>query len=159
MPTRPTKGNVVRQVGDWQMDQMMGGAHFSAALAGQYSILELYNNATDGSYLWVYGLTALLTALDGIYLETYTGTHAACFPGQGSLTFDQATGPGIVGSYTSTVDFGIHIGALYSNSQHTFWPYPAPVARIPPRYSFALRPGGLGESLNAAFWWLPLVGA
>ncbi len=158
MPARGPKGTVTRLVPDWLSATMMGGQGSEAGAAGFFPAVELFNNATDGSYLWVYGVDARADAGITVELRSYFGQLANHVGSQAPLQFDQPIGPGIVMSYCPVTKSGVVFYALYSATARTFWPYSYPVAKIPPGYSIAATVDATNQTLRAAFIWAPISG-
>lgn len=110
MPSDPSGrhplGVLTRSAPDWFDDQLGTGGFFLAKAStvgfDTYFRLSLYNNATDGRCLKVYGLTGADNAGGGSYLYQLSGKPpdtfvANCFPIRGDLpmpwgqVFQQAT--------------------------------------------------------------------
>jgi len=153
------KGVVIRPVADWLAPFMMGGRSFTAALAANVSYGELFNNATDGSYLWVYGATGNTISLNAIVLESYKGQKGTPNGLIGMLQSDQPLGPGVIGTFTTPICVGTEIGAIDSNSSQGFFPWAFPAAIIPPGYSFSMHPANQNVALEAAYWWTSILGS
>ncbi len=158
MPIRGTSGTVVRLVPDWLISSMMGGQASEAGLAGFFPAVELFNNATDGSYLWVYGVDARADTGITVELRSYVGQLANHVGSQAPLQFDQPIGPGIVMSYCPVTKSGTIFYELYSATARTFFPYSYPIAKIPPGYSMAATVDATSQTLRAAFIWAPIIG-
>jgi hypothetical protein len=158
------KGSLARSTPDWYIFKVAATKLYQPAAGGQYSYVGLYNNATDGSLLYVVhaamgGLTADTSFFGQFYGNLFTTTSQTH-----SLYPPTATPPGIVGSWTSATDLfnvpGLGTPAYCEVGSHndTTWEWPAdfPMAVIPPGYTAAFERRTIAVDLEASFWWVAL---
>lgn len=139
MPShRNPKGVYNRNSLDWFIDR---AASVEAFADGLITINQLscgvYNNATDGSVLLVYGLQATGKQTDSYVIQMQQG--APDTPG-GTLQMLNPLAPMIAGQAIASLtspDFngGPYIANFVSNGVTWSWPHPFPIAKVPPGYS------------------------
>jgi hypothetical protein len=154
---RQPHGQYVRTTPDWFIDNHMFGGSASFAAVGKFSSVSLYNDATDGSTLHVYGLLSFTTtAATVIQVIVTLGTY----------------GPAPQGVTQNVVPYrGLLAGSIYvnqvvdqnqNNTPWAFptmnsaapWPYDFPVAILPPGYSLVCEGQKIDADVWAYFHWL-----
>lgn len=156
------KGSYSRPSGDWFIRRMMCRNFFINNTAGQYTYLGVYNNASDGSNLYV---TTLRFTHASITDTVFVGTiqqNLLVSPNPGlSLNPTSAVGPGLMGGFTSATDLlAVRYGAggaaaeLGSHATTFYeWPWNFPVAVVPPTWCVILETHAQNQDLGATFWW------
>lgn len=158
------KGSYVRNRADWYALRLAATKIYQFQAAAQYTYVGLYNNATDGSLLYV---------VHAAWNSTQTGT---CFFGatMGNLFTNtspahtlyppSAAPPGIVGSWTSATDL-FNVGGTSTpaycevgSQQDRSWEWQSdfPLAIVPPGWTVAFEERTIAQDLSASFWWLAL---
>jgi hypothetical protein len=161
MPRTP-KGSYVRNSPDWFIHRMMVRQAFLAAVVGQFSYIGIYNNSTDGSYLYIQYLRfEHLTELDSAFFgQVGSNVLSASLPGR-PLDAMAPTGFGLLGSANTGTDyfqagtinnFGTsELGSPADNSYD--WLGQFPLAAVAPGFTAMLQTHKVNQSLTATFWW------
>lgn len=159
MAKRLPKGVVIRPLPDWLMDQMMGGRVSQAGASGQITYGELYNNASDGSLLYLYGVSWYSSPGDEGVPEVYFWKKQVGGGGQFPLRASGTVLPGVVGGFTSVGCVGNEIGSVVAPTTNSMpWLLPFPMAIIDPGYSFGIHTAGTNELVRVGLWWLAARG-
>lgn len=158
------KGSYFRSRPDWYVLRLAAAKIYQPNAAGQYTYCGLYNNATDGSLLYI------------VKANFGAGTADTCFFGQIQQNLFTTTGPvhtvyplaaqppGIIGSWTSATDLfnvpGLGTPAYFECGSHndTTWEWlnDFPMAVVPPGYTAAFERHSQNEDLGVSFWWVAL---
>lgn len=151
-------GVVNRPVPDWFASSLSGGHIVSNAVAGQVSYAGLYNNASDGSVIRVYGVNFNLSSTSFVLFEVFQGQGGALYNLDGAYgSIDPRIGAtwGQTTAFASAVCLGTHIGGIsgFTGTSHTYAPG-WPLAVISPGYSFALQVRNQNITIECALWWL-----
>jgi hypothetical protein len=156
------KGSYIRPSGDWFVRRMMSRNWYITTTSGQYTYLGVYNNATDGSNLYVVALRwNHATIMDTVFVGTIQGNPLVSPNPGATLNPIVAVGPGLMGGFTSATDLlAVRYGAggaaaeLGSHSDTSYdWPYNFPVAMVPPTWCVVLETHAQNQDLGATFWW------
>lgn len=170
---RSPKGNTIRPVGDWYTDRAatVGGAYNPSASVA--AVLDLYNNASDGSNLHVYKIFVGNDAA-GWYgitqLSGHGGNHVADgfpvviggpqLPGQlyqDTISPQWSGGPG----FPVDTAFGDVLFMDNEAGSMDVWSAPGPIKVIPLGYSlrvyaFTSSTFSAGQLMVASFYYLAL---
>ena len=155
MGQRAAKFTVTRNLPSWFSRQMMGGRVAQAGVAGQVTYAELYNDSTNGSDLYLWGLSWYSNPGDEGVPEWYKGKNqTGAAGGQFPLLSGAPVQSGVVGGFTNVTCVGNEIGSVVCPTANSmFWPYDFPIAIIAPGYSFGIHTAGTGELVRVGFWW------
>lgn len=128
--TRRPKGSYVRHTTDWFIDRCAIGGLFYFPAHGEAGVLELFNNATDGSYLHIYRIWYENEANGQYYFTRQTGTQGGTpIPSYSVVSnlgapwglLNYTTIPGLAFPYPLPFVFPAYIaGANDAGSQDTF---------------------------------------
>src|SRR5258708_2720867 len=77
------RGSVVRNPPDWFARYLMGAFFSNGPCVGNRTINILYNNASDGSVLRVYGLNLQVGSNTGVLFKSIQGVAGALQTGEG----------------------------------------------------------------------------
>jgi hypothetical protein len=152
---RRPHGQYARNTPDWFSGRMMAGGWESAADTTHFSIVALYNDATDGSVLHVWAVhcfvqTATAYATVKLFFGTQgtlqTGTPAATNPHNPQLA--GAIYGGIVPAAIGTL-----IYEMGGGQNPTDWPGVFPFCFLVPGYSVCLVTSAVNTAINGAFMW------
>lgn len=158
------KGSYTRNRPDWYILKLAATKIYQPQAGAQYTYVGLYNNATDGSLIYI---------VHAAWNSGFTGT---CFFGQVMGNLFTATSPshglypptptppGIVGSWTSATDlFNVggtstpaycEVGSQLDKSWE--WQGDFPLAVIAPGWTAAFEERTIAQDLSASFWWAAL---
>jgi len=155
MKWRP-KGVMSRSVYDWNVSRIMAGQFNSPAVAAQSSYLRVFNNSTDGSWMYGIGFTITTVYPNGCFIEWSNGTEgstAGVAQPQPLNPMSQGL-PGQFYNFSSPTCVAHEIGWITSNStnESIFWPYDWPFCVVPPNYSIYLHTGGTNVQLAGSIW-------
>jgi len=144
------RGVFARPRRDWITARLAGGSATQGALALQYSVVGLYNNATTGQYLALYGFAANT----GQLFYTVGNPLSYATPGV-SLKFDEPVPWGLVGAGGARPQPGVPIFPYLPGAGSTSILSTEPLLLIPAGY--ALHSATLFSSsvMTAQFLWAP----
>lgn len=168
--TRKPKGSYSRPTTDFFIDHAMIGAVYFFPAHGLGGVVELFNNAQDGTSLHIYGLWIENEANGQYYYTRQTGTmggtivqsypvvsSGAVLPGQ----INYGTQPGLAFPYPLPFVFPAYIvGTNDAGSQDTFQ-VPGPICVLVPgdslRAIVPIASAGISSgAIGATFYWLAL---
>lgn len=158
------KGSYHRNRPDWYILRLAATKIYQPAVPSQYTYCGLYNNATDGSLLYLLKAAFSSGSADTAFFGQTTGNLFTTTSPTHSLYPPTPTPPGIVGSWTSTTDLfnvpGIGTPAYFEVGSHndTSWEWLSdfPLAVIPPGYTAAFERQTIAFDLACSFWWVAL---
>ncbi len=154
--TKLPKGSLFSSRAEWQQQNMMGGRAAAGTSGVEVAYVTLYNNAVDGTNLYVCHLEASTSISAQLEFEWFVG------PSSGSL-LTGSWGPIVAGNplrpgqlYNFVV--GNCIGAKIGGAADAFvapfsWRHDWPLAVIPPGYSFGVDASMANGTLFVALWW------
>src|SRR5713226_5987207 len=120
---RRPKGQYVRGTGDWFFDRFMFGGAKQIATPAVYSLILLFNNATDGSFLHVIDLEAFAVGSMNWVVRSqisgFLGTTDPTTYGPGAA-FGQLL-PGVIYTGTSATIPGIQLGRFAFGGTPWIW--------------------------------------
>ncbi len=151
-------GSVVRPPPDWFGRHLMGAWATQGPCVGAISIIGLYNNASDGSVIRVYGLNYAAGAATQIYFTKYQGTLGTLATGLATPGMMYPGAPlewGQVWTLPSAASQGTVFGAVtaFGNVAYDLAPgYPLGI--ITPGWTFALQTNVTNIILNVGFRFL-----
>lgn len=137
MARRPI-GVVARHPADFNIRRAIGAALLVGASVGNLGHVELFNNASDGSHLYVWGLNAAGASATQFTLEGYYGQ-------KGTITDPLSTSPliiggpllfGVVAGFYSAACVGQHFGQAGAPLGGSWAPTQYPICVVPPGWSF-----------------------
>ena len=135
---------------------VMGNFMTAGVFNGMFAYVEVYNNATDGRWLYVCGLEVWLGVNCSFALENYAGSFGnvpadkPAMPIVGGAPLQ----PGILSGFGSTQCVGNHIGGGDAGNQLNWsWSHPWPVCVVPPGWSFAVMMGTQTSAMVVGAWW------
>ena len=156
------KGTLARPSGDWFVRRMMNRNAYQPSVTGQYAYLGVYNNASDGSVIYIQALRFThLSITDTAFVGTIQ-QNLLVSPAPGLMLDPTAPqGPGLMGAFPSATDLllarygsGGASAELGSHDRSFYdWPYDFPVAVVPPTWCCILQSHSTSDDLGAAFWW------
>lgn len=151
-------GVVNRPVPDWFASSLSGGHVVQGNVAGQNSYVGIYNNASDGSIIRVYGVNFNISANSFVYFEVFQGQQGTIYNADGAYgSIDPRMGAtwGQTINFSSAVCLGTHIGGIsgFTGVSHTYAPG-WPLGIISAGYTFALQVRNQNITIEAAFFWL-----
>ena len=138
---------------------------FMAAAAGQFSYLGVFNNATDGSYLFIQSLRYTHLAItDTVFVGTVGGNPLSSTFSGNQLDPGMGAGYGLMGGLQSASDLLLVVlgagpaSAELGSHSTTFydWPFDFPAAVLPPGYTCLLQTHAQNQDLGGTFWWYSL---
>lgn len=158
------KGSYVRNRADWYIQRLAATKLYQPQTSGQYTYVGLFNNATDGSNLYLvhaamtsgFTGTVFFGALNQNLFTATSPTHmiypiAAVIPGQvGSWT--SATNLFNTGGTSTPAYF--EVGSLLDESWE--WPADFPLMVIPPGWTGAFQQRAVSQDMGMSFWWTAL---
>lgn len=154
---RTPKGTYSRSTPDLYIDRMMGMWLQGVTSTSALLYIGVYNDATDGSALYMYGLECNASVSTLGVIEMFQGAQGATLQPAFPLRADKPTGPGKAITFTNAVCIGSHLGYLPAfTAQYTFWPYPWPYAVVPPGWGCAWQSGSGNLTGEVGMQWLPL---
>lgn len=151
-------GVVNRPVPDWFASSLSGGHVVQGAVVGQNSYAGVYNNASDGSVIRVYGVNFSVNSNTFVYFEVFQGQQGTIYNADGAYgSIDPRIGTtwGQTINFASAVCLGTHVGGIsaFNGVSHTYAPG-WPLGVISPGYTFALQVRNTNITIEAAFFWL-----
>jgi len=159
-------GSLNRTLPDYFNDQAAGGYLSIAATAAKWSFVAVYNNATQGEILQVWGVSiggGTAAQENGMYVVqgVPTGPSSAGIPTNGSYkglipgqVYGKATNSN---PWTVALIFGAVTGPQTWN-WHGAWP----ICILPPTYTFLVANVNQNLNLQCGLWWIstpPLLAA
>lgn len=134
---------------------MSGGVHDSNGSAAP--LVGLYNNSTDGKYLFVYGLQAAQNGStnNGIFAGMVKGKiPGATAASQTPLKPDEPITAGVTEWLSGTSLYVTNPILVMSNTIGFYqWPYAYPVAILPPGWELVVEFEGSPTTYGAFFQW------
>lgn len=151
-------GVVNRPVPDWFASSLSGGHVVQNAVAGQNSYVGIYNNASDGSVIRVYGVAFFLNNSSFVYFEVFQGQQGSIYNADGEYgSIDPRVGStwGQTINFSSAVCLGRHIGGIsgYGSIVNQYAPG-WPIGIVPAGYTWALQTRSQQVTIEAGIFWL-----
>ncbi len=159
------KGARTRSTPDWFIPQLSSAGLLLNNVLAQYAQISLFNDATDGRYLYLYGLCI---AYGNNGLNCYQNSPVNGSPvGPGfSVKGDEAAKPGTIYQYYSAAPPPEYLNYLTFSAidlqgaseflPTTFFPG-FPLAVIPPGMAFVINQvETIAGYFSVTFWWLAL---
>lgn len=136
----------------------MGGQGSNGPCVGNHDSVSLYNNATDGAVLRVYGFNINVGTSCQILFKKISGTVGILVPdGVAASAIDPRTPqqPGQIWRYSTATPQGVGFGGVtcFANIDYDF-NFGYPIAIVPPTYTFGLEPSTTNTAITASFRWL-----
>jgi hypothetical protein len=136
----------------------MSGELTVNASVGNLSHVELYNDSTSGSWLYVYRIGLATQNQVPVLLENYQGKKATT-PGVYLTDFGPVIpgGPqlaGAFGAFYSVACVGVHQLVLPGPAGGAFFDSLAPFVALPPGYACCLESDGANALLIGSFTWV-----
>jgi hypothetical protein len=159
MPVRLLKGSLARGLPDYYSQWLMGGRVFTSGVGGKFTENLLYNNASDGSLLYVFAINCGLGGQSNLLFEWYNGHFGTLhstetYPVRPSMPL----GPGQIYSGNSSTCLGTHFGAVYPyNPGYIIYQPGPPIAIIDPGWSFVVECTTVNVPTDMTFTWLPIL--
>jgi len=154
VPKRAIKGVITRHIPAWVEAKMYGGTVIQGGVGGQIPYVELYNSSTNGGLIYVWGCNFSVSNSSNCVFEWYSGKHQTAAGGQQSIWSGQASGYGVVGSFSSPTCIGNEFYNLATNvNVQSFWPHNYPCCIISPGYSFGVHGNNANTTLTGGFFW------
>ncbi len=155
-------GVTARSLPDRLASVMSGAYAKQSAVAGQASSIGIYNNATDGTVLRIYGVSLFVSGNTFIHFEWIPGNPGTLYTQRspfGVIDPRSYTTPGQPITFTSSLCVGQHAGGIAGilNGVNR-WAPGWPLAIIPPTYSFLLQTDNQQIQLEGGMFWLPVPG-
>jgi hypothetical protein len=152
------KGVLSRSIWDWAPSQIMAGYAIVNATGGQHAYVAIFNDNTQGQYLWV--IDCSITGsnnTDCIFeiLDSNPGGTPVAFPPVPIVGNVGATS-GQLQTFYSVACIGNHLGAATNVTQTPYsWPHAWPIAIIPPGKAMGFQTSIVAASLNVGcYWWV-----
>lgn len=152
------RGSVVRTPPDWFARYLMGGWGTTGPCAGNLTSIILFNNATDGSVLRVYGLNLAVGAATQLFFKSFPGSTGNLVTGVGAAApIDPRTPaqPGQIYTLAQATPKGVGSGGVTIFPNTTLDLAPGyPLAIVPPQFSFSVESNVANIIVDAGFRWL-----
>lgn len=150
-------GVLTRSVGSFFVSAMMGGYDEISAASGNTGYVVLFNNSTQGQYLWVLhasiGTTNSQDALFEIIQGNPGGTAAPLAPTP--IVSNGPILPGVMAHFLSNVCVGTHIGAVSGLNLGGYnWPHDWPICVVAPGQAFGVQTVGTFSGLSVGLAWM-----
>jgi hypothetical protein len=152
-------GTYSRGTPDWYVDRLMAGGGGLAAAGGAYSVIGLYNNATDGSMLHVWSVWAFEEAQTTTSsVEIVNSKFGTVQPGQAYNLFPfSGLLAGQITSLSPASQVGGNlIGFLGGGGFPERWQEQGPIAVLSPGTTLVVQTGTILRPLTATFYWVVL---
>lgn len=154
------RGSVVRTPPDWFARYLFGAGAVNGPCVGNVVGVALYNNATDGTVLRVYGLNLFCNATNRLFFKTFAGSSGTPFTGKGAPgPIDPRTPvqPGLLYTQATAAGVGIPVG-FYTVAANTIYDLAPgyPLAVVPSNYSFSVETENTNVQIIVAFRYLAL---
>lgn len=152
------KGSLARSSPDWYFRNLMFGSGETVNAQNAGNSIALFNNATDGSVLYLYAYKVDCSDQTQIYAQVAAGVVGSFWMDGVPVNPTLASGPGQIytGNTPSGFDF-TQISLTWEGNQPSPWVSMGfPLAIIPPGYEFIVFDGMVDEGILACFYWVPL---
>lgn len=154
------RGSVVRPAPDWFARFLMGAWATNGPCVGNLTSIFLYNNASDGSVLRVYGLNIAVGSSCQVFLKKFQGNTGNIVTGIGAPAPIDPRAPmqwGQLYTQAQATPLGIGFGAITAFGNTTYDLAPGhPLGIIPPGWSMGLETNITNVILDGGFRWLPV---
>ena len=143
-------GVLTRPRRDWIIRRTAGGSGAVGNIALKYGYVGLYNNATDGSYIGIYGLTTTPA-----YLFSVAGNPIAAAVSGRPAKFDEGTWWGLTGTANSATAFGNLLFLFGQGNTSAVYLSDTPLLILPAGWSLLVRSINVALGMSAQFLWGP----
>lgn len=156
---RKPRGSVVRTPPDWFARYLMGGGAHNGPCVGNLTGVGVYNNATDGSVIRVYGINYGLGASTQLVFKLVSGN------GGGTLYSGATKGapidprtpqqPGQIYTWATAAGVGVPFWQVtaYTSAQYTLFPG-HPIAIVPGNCAFNAECAQANVGMDISLVWL-----
>lgn len=154
------RGTVVRHPADWFSTLLAGGWANNGPCVGNRTGIGLYNDATDGSVIRVYGISVNVGTNGDLGLKSFQGTNGVRFTGEGAPAYidpRQGTPWGQIWTQATASGVGKQVGGRVALMGFVYdWDEPYPLAIIPPGYTWSVETVSTNIQMYCAFRWLSI---
>lgn len=155
MPRKPF-GTYARSTPDWYAAQSAWGSAQAASQPGVGCSCSLYNDANDGSVLWVYGLRCDVSPSLQLFCLSVRGVVGSLWLPGFPLVAGNATpyGSTYAGATPGFADL-ITVPLTWEQTNGESAPFfpGQPFAALPPGFSLCVYTAAVQAALLANFWW------
>jgi hypothetical protein len=136
---------------------MMGSGETNSS-GGVGNSIALFNNATDGSVLYVYAYKVDCSDFTQVYAQVTPGTVGTLWSNGTPVNPTLALGPGQIFTGNTPAGFNFtHTSLTWQGDQPTPWVSMGfPLAIAPPAYEVVIYDGLANEAILASFYWVPM---
>jgi len=155
------KGTVIRPLPEWYVRLCATGGYIDNLGGAVYPFIGLYNDATDGSSLWVYSISFNAASGGGSEFWIIEKGPLGTLAGQGTpVVSDVAALPGQIwfggyASYSTVVRSYQWVNSFITTQQLNLG---LPLAVLRPGYQMNLTTSSVGDTVTAGFYWAALPG-